>query len=256
MFAFHAPDVARPVRDDARVRLRALRRAAGPVRDLDVFGEALHAAPLPPTDERGRALLVGVLRARRAVARTALSRALAAPRLAGLAARWARPSDELARTPSVPFACAAALRLPGTLERVLAARRDAGPTLGEAPGRRIHEVRIAAKRARYTFDACLPALGKPGKRFARRLRAFVDAAGDLRDAEVHAAAVRDLARAVPRLAGERAAAERAAALLCEAFDARVAKGRERVDGLYDAALGTRSIRGLLAHLAKRVAAAR
>jgi CHAD domain-containing protein len=156
----------------------------------------------------------------------------------------------------VPFAWAAALRLPPTLEPVLAARRGAGPSLGEASGARIHEVRIAAKRARYAFDACVPALGKPGKRFAKRLRAFADEAGELHDAEGHAAAVRDLAHAVPRLAGERTAAERAAALLGEAFDARAKRGREAIDALYDAALGPASIRALLCHLAKRVAARR
>lgn len=256
VLAFHARDVRGAFHDDARARLRALRRAAGPVRDLDVLAEALAAAPLPAAHERGRALLVEVVRARRAVARTALARTLASPRLADLSSRWAGPADELAREPSVPFAWAAALRLPGTLERVFAARRAAGGALAEASGARIHELRIAAKRARYAFDACVPALGKPGRRFAKRLRAFVDEAGELHDAEGHAAAVRDLAHAVPRLAGERTAAERAAALLCEAFDARAARGREALDGLYEAALGSASLRELLGHLAKRVAAPR
>ena len=102
----------------------------------------------------------------------------------------------------------------------------------------------------------MPALGKPGRRFAKRLRAFVDAAGELHDVEGHAAAVRDLAHAVPRLAGERTAAERAAAPLCEAFDARAAQGRATIDRSYDASLGSASVRALLAHLAKRVAVPR
>ncbi len=253
VLAFHAPDVPGPVYDDARTRLRALRRAAGPVRDLDVFVEALLAAPLPAAEERGRALLVVVVRARRAAAKTVLARALASRKLDAFASRWARPVDELARATSVPFAWAAALRLPRTLEPVLAARRAAGPSLAEASAARIHELRIAAKRARYAFEACVPALGKPGRRFTKRLKAFVDAAGDLHDAETGAAAVRDLARGVPRLAGERTAAERAAALLGEVLDARAKEGRETIDGLFRAALGPAPVRELLGHLAKRVA---
>lgn len=255
VLAFHAPDVAGALVEDARTRLRALRRAAGPVRDLDVLADALRAAVLAPELGRGRALLLDAVRTERARLRVALSKALASPRLASVAAHWAQPAAELARRTSVPFVLSAALRLPRSLEAPLAARRAIVGPIARASGPRIHALRIAAKRARYAVETCLPALGKPAKRFAKRLRAFVEEAGRLRDAEVHGDAVRHMLLLVPRLAGERVAAERTGAALSDRFGARAAKARARLDRLCDAALGAAAIEGFLAHLAKRAAVA-
>ena len=253
VLAFHAPDLDDALVDDARVRLRALRRAAGPVRDLDVLAAAIRGATLPRDVERGRALLLDVVKLERQRARPALGRALASPRLAGLAARWARPAEELSRRASIPFALAAALRLPRAIEATLAARRAIAGPLDEAGDARVHALRIAAKRARYGVEACLEALGRPARRFARRLREFADVAGALRDAEAQKRAIRALVGAVPRFAGERAAAEKAAAAMSEALDAAAARARTTLDARYRDAAGPEAIRELLDHLSKRAA---
>ncbi len=255
VLAFHAPDVDDSLIEDARVRLRALRRAAGPVRELDVLADALRRATLPSDLEKGRAILLDAARTERVRKRIALSKALASPRLASLASKWARPAEELSRRTSIPFALSAALRLPKSLEAPLSARRAIVGPISDASAPRIHATRIAAKRARYAVDACLPALGKPAKRFARHLRVFVDEAGSLRDAEVHGASIRALVRSVPSLAGERAAAERTAAVMSEQFDAVAARARRTLDRLFDAALGPEAVRDLLEHLSKRAASA-
>lgn len=253
LLGFHAPDVDPALIEDARVRLRALRRAAGPVRECDVLADAIRAAKLDPSLEKGRVLLLDSVRAARAPLKTQLVKALDSPRLSGLAARWAGPAAELSRKGSLPFAVTAALRLPRSIEPALTARRAITGSFVDASASRIHALRIAAKRARYAVEACLPALGKPAKRFAKRLREFVDEAGALRDAEVHGAAVRAAVRALPTALGARSVAEKTAAALCEGFDAHADRARKRLDSLADKALGPASLRDVLEHLARRAA---
>ncbi|MFI6081292.1 CHAD domain-containing protein [Streptomyces sp. NPDC051217] len=69
--------------------------------------------------------------------------------------------------------------------------------LGLAPGEErdlaLHDARKAAKRARYAADAAKPALGKPAKRFAKRMKAVQSVLGDHQDSVVARDALRDLA---------------------------------------------------------------
>ncbi|MFE1271834.1 CHAD domain-containing protein [Streptomyces sp. NPDC058758] len=85
-----------------------------------------------------------------------------------------------------------------------AIRRDHGrladrirPALDLAPGHdrdvALHEARKAAKRARYAADAAVPTLGKPAKRFSKRVKAVQSLLGDHQDAVVARGALRDLA---------------------------------------------------------------
>ncbi|MBT2377446.1 CYTH and CHAD domain-containing protein [Streptomyces sp. ISL-111] len=57
----------------------------------------------------------------------------------------------------------------------------------------MHEARKAAKRARYAGDAARPALGKPAKRFAERVKAVQSVLGDHQDSVVARDALRTLA---------------------------------------------------------------
>lgn len=77
----------------------------------------------------------------------------------------------------------------------LAARVD--QALALAPGEErdvaMHEARKAAKRARYAGEAAKPALGKPAKRFAKRMKAVQSVLGEHQDSVVAREALRNLA---------------------------------------------------------------
>lgn len=77
----------------------------------------------------------------------------------------------------------------------LAAR--AGRALELPPGHdrdvAVHEARKAAKRVRYAAEAARPALGKPAKRFAKRMKAVQSLLGDHQDSVVAREALRTLA---------------------------------------------------------------
>ncbi|NEC18162.1 CHAD domain-containing protein, partial [Streptomyces parvus] len=57
----------------------------------------------------------------------------------------------------------------------------------------MHEARKAAKRARYAGESARPALGKPAKRFAKRVKAVQSVLGDHQDSVVAREALRALA---------------------------------------------------------------
>ncbi|MFF2409026.1 CHAD domain-containing protein [Streptomyces sp. NPDC058092] len=64
---------------------------------------------------------------------------------------------------------------------------------GEDRDLAMHDARKAAKRARYAAEAAGPALGKPAKRFARRMKALQTLLGDHQDSVVARDALRTLA---------------------------------------------------------------
>ncbi|MFE7325508.1 CHAD domain-containing protein [Streptomyces sp. NPDC057565] len=67
----------------------------------------------------------------------------------------------------------------------------------------MHQARKAAKRARYAGEAATPALGKPAKKFAKRMKAVQTVLGDHQDSVVAREALRTLA-AQAHAAGESA----------------------------------------------------
>ncbi|MFF1376650.1 CHAD domain-containing protein [Streptomyces sp. NPDC058308] len=67
----------------------------------------------------------------------------------------------------------------------------------------LHAARKAAKRARYAGESAVPALGKPAKRFAKRMKAVQSVLGDHQDSVVAREALRALAIQA-HLAGESA----------------------------------------------------
>ncbi|MEW2633369.1 CYTH and CHAD domain-containing protein [Streptomyces sp. NPDC048389] len=64
---------------------------------------------------------------------------------------------------------------------------------GEERDLAMHDARKAAKRARYAAEVARPALGKPAKRFGKRMKAVQQVLGDHQDSVVARQALRDLA---------------------------------------------------------------
>ncbi|MFF0748772.1 CHAD domain-containing protein [Streptomyces sp. NPDC004267] len=189
-------DVTDPLADD----LKWLAAELGHARDLEVLDARLRAglAALP------RDLVIGPVRRRLGTWKSAEgggSRrhtldALDSPRHLALLDRL---DALLAAPPLLPAAHKSAAKvLPKAVRRDyrrLAKRVEAALALD--PGRdrdlALHSARKAAKRARYAADAATPALGRPAKRFASRVKAVQTCLGDHQDSVVARAALRDLA---------------------------------------------------------------
>jgi CHAD domain-containing protein len=87
-------------------------------------------------------------------------------------------------------------RVERRVARELATALDTPP--GVARDEALHEARKAAKRLRYGREAARPALGRPGRRWKRRVTALQDLLGAHQDAVVMRATVLDLVAASPR----------------------------------------------------------
>lgn len=77
------------------------------------------------------------------------------------------------------------------VRRAVARYEQGGPGADAA----LHEIRKAAKRARYAADAVAPTLGKPARRSANRLKAIQSLLGDHQDTVVSRQLLRSLAMA-------------------------------------------------------------
>ncbi|MFI5754714.1 CHAD domain-containing protein [Streptomyces sp. NPDC051569] len=78
-------------------------------------------------------------------------------------------------------------RLAGRIEEALALPPGTGRDVA------LHNARKAGKRVRYAAEAATPALGKPAKRFAKRMKAVQNLLGDHQDSVVARDALRTLA---------------------------------------------------------------
>ncbi|MGR8010569.1 CYTH and CHAD domain-containing protein [Streptomyces hypolithicus] len=105
----------------------------------------------------------------------------------------------LADPPLLPAASKPATkRLPKAIRKDyarLATRMERALALppGEERDLAMHDARKAAKRTRYAADAAKPALGKPAKRFAKRVKAVQSVLGEHQDSVVAREALRTLA---------------------------------------------------------------
>ncbi|MER8087212.1 CYTH and CHAD domain-containing protein [Streptomyces sp. NPDC058316] len=95
----------------------------------------------------------------------------------------------------------------------------------------LHDARKAAKRARYAAEAARPALGKPAKRFAARMKAVQTLLGDHQDSVVARDALRTLA-AQAHAAGESAFTW---GLLYGREEAAAAAGEQELPGVWERA---------------------
>lgn len=190
----------RAVTDPVVAELRWLAGELGADRDQEVLDARLHARleDVPGTLLRGPAR--GRLRiwsvGTRDAARARTTEALDSPRHLGLlialnALLADPPLRPAASRPAAEVLPRAVLkdfgRLSVRMERALALPP------GDERDRALHNARKAAKRTRYAADAARPALGRPAKRFAKRVKAVQSVLGEHQDSVVARAALRDLA---------------------------------------------------------------
>ncbi|MGW0787343.1 CYTH and CHAD domain-containing protein [Streptomyces sp. NPDC002911] len=190
----------RTVTDPLREELKWLAAELGVDRDQEVLDARLrsHVAALPAP------LLLGPVRARlklTSVARRTGSRQRVTSVLD--TERYLVLLDSLDALLADPPLLPAAARSPrDALPRAvlkdyerLATR--VGQALDQPPGEdrdvAMHEARKAAKRVRYAAEAARPALGKPAKRFAKRMKSVQSVLGDHQDSVVARNALRTLA---------------------------------------------------------------
>ncbi|MFD5765589.1 CHAD domain-containing protein [Streptomyces sp. NPDC127049] len=189
-------DVTDPIGDE----LKWLAGELGHARDQEVLdarlGEALDALPreLRHGPVRGRLRTWGNARSR--AARHRALDALDSPRhLALLDALDALLADPPLRPAARKKAAKVLPKAIRRDHRRLAGRMGTALALdpGHARDLALHEARKAAKRARYAADAAVPSLGKPAKRFAKKVKAVQSLLGDHQDTVVARAALDDLA---------------------------------------------------------------
>ncbi|MBD0709744.1 MULTISPECIES: CYTH and CHAD domain-containing protein [unclassified Streptomyces] len=189
----------RDVTDHLAGELRWLARELGAARDREVLDARLRArvTALP------RPLVRGPVKARlRHHAATGRQDARRRVLAALDSARHLALLDSLAALHThPPLRKAAHRKAPKVLARALAedhARlaERVGHALALDPGKErdlaLHEARKAAKRTRYAAEAARPALGKPAKRMAKRVKAVQSLLGEHQDAVVARRALRGL----------------------------------------------------------------
>ncbi|WP_405403262.1 CHAD domain-containing protein [Streptomyces sp. NBC_01104] len=190
------------------------RSVTGPVGDelkwlagelgVDRDQEVLDARLLARLDALPRTLVLGPVRARLkvwSVARRSGSRRRTVAVLDG--ARYLALLHALDTLLADPPLLPAAAAPPGKVlaravhkdHRRLAARIGRAAALPPGPDRdlALHDARKAAKRARYAAEAARPALGKPARKSAKRLKAVQSVLGDHQDSVVARDALRVLA---------------------------------------------------------------
>ena len=205
---------AESLRDD----LRWLGGELGRVRDAEVLRDRLRAAAttLPAADRRSALAIVAPLGAQVRSARRHL--------LIGMDTdRYLEVIDHLvaaARKPVLTELAASPARevLPGLVRKPWRSLKSGAiAARGEVPDEQLHDLRIRAKRCRYAAEAAAAATGKHAAKFAREVAALQEILGELHDAVVAEAWLRERS-AAPRVhetalfaAGELVALQRDAA---------------------------------------------
>ncbi|WP_405635137.1 CYTH and CHAD domain-containing protein [Streptomyces sp. NBC_01178] len=198
-FKTHRTILDREVTDPLGAELKWLAAELGLDRDQEVLDGRLgsHVGELPAALALGpvRGRLRAWSAARRTGARSRIIDVLDGKRYLDLL-------DALHALSADPPLRPAASRKPGkVLPRVvlkdhqrLTARVEHALALPPGPERDValHEARKAAKRARYAGEAARPALGKPARRFAKRVKAVQSLLGDHQDSVVAREALRTL----------------------------------------------------------------
>ncbi|MFH5823304.1 CHAD domain-containing protein [Georgenia sp. AZ-5] len=181
------PVLAREHTDRLRGELRWIATVLGDARDAEVLRRRLReeAADAPPSAERQAAVgrIDSDLAARYDTARAELLRELDGPRYL----RLLDDLDTLLESPPLTERAPAEARreLPRLARRAFkAVRRAHGVAESAGTDAALHEVRKAAKRARYAGEALRPAFGKRAKRFAAAMEAVQDVLGEHQDSVV------------------------------------------------------------------------
>jgi CHAD domain-containing protein len=78
------------------------------------------------------------------------------------------------------------------VRRVDAAAKTAADAAGERHSSALHEVRKAAKRARYAAESAQPPIWKPATRLAARMEAVLEVLGEVQDSTTARGLLREL----------------------------------------------------------------
>jgi CHAD domain-containing protein len=204
--------------DALRDDLRWLGGELGKVRDAEVLRDRLRAAAstLPAPDRHSALAIVAPLGAQVRSARRHLLTAMDT-------GRYIEVIDHLvaaARAPVLTEMAASPARdvLPGLVRKPWRSLKSGAiAARGDVPDEQLHDLRIRAKRCRYAVEAAAAATGKHAAKFAREVAALQEVLGELHDAVVAEAWLRERS-AAPRVhetalfaAGELVALQRDAA---------------------------------------------
>lgn len=178
-----------------RQELRWLAALLGKVRDGDVLLQRMRllATQLSEDHRRGATEVLSTLERHRDVSHAQLLTALRERRYLELLARLVTE----AKAPSLLAEASrpARLVLPGLVEGPWRSLERAGRRLGKKPSdAELHELRIRTKRVRYAAEAAAPLLGDEAVAFARAAADLQTVLGDLNDAVVTRAWLRDWAQ--------------------------------------------------------------
>ena len=213
----------RPLLDEAwaealRDDLRWLGGELGSVRDAEVLRDRLRTAAttLPAPDRKAASAIVAPLVAQVRAARRRLLLAVDTD-------HYIDVIDHLvmaARSPVLTEAAAQPARdvMPGLVRKPWRSLKSGAlGARGEVPDEQLHDLRIRAKRCRYAAEAAAAATGRNAARFAREVAGLQEVLGELHDAVVAEAWLRERS-AAPRVhetalfaAGELVALQRDAA---------------------------------------------
>ena len=215
------PAVASSLRDE----LGWLAGVLGSVRDADVLLERIrgNAARLPESSRAGAERVLGALAVTREDARDELFEALRSDRYVELL-------DLLVATANSP-ALRSAAELPAFTTLPALARepwglleKHAGALGKSAPDDALHDIRVRTKRVRYAAEAVAPVVGHRARVFAAAAADLQEVLGDLNDAVVAEAWLRDWAHVSRSPSGVFAAGELAS---LEHADAQRSRARWR-----------------------------
>lgn len=178
-------------------RFRQLSKQLGPARDTDVWLRALRSMRAHSSGEWRE--FVQHQREILNRKKESLRRILADPSIRSLKADFVQ---FLARPADVSFDAAleelAARAVRKSVRRVMERSRIA-PSF---PARKVHRLRIACRRGRYTAEFFSTTLGKPAARLARQLKAVQDVLGDIHDCDICLAHLRRARQSPPGLVAE------------------------------------------------------
>lgn len=183
--------------------LKRTGRALGPVRDLDVFRAKIEAyqSTLPASEQASLGRFQDILEAQREAARQRMIAYLDGEKYARFRIRFgeftrtqgmgSRPVVLQDSEPS-PYRVRHVAPM-AVYERLAAVRAyDEWVSIPAPPPQRLHSLRIACKRLRYTLEFFLEVLGPDTKALIKEAVALQDHLGELQDAVVASGLLRDL----------------------------------------------------------------
>jgi inorganic triphosphatase YgiF len=189
--------------DVLRTELRWAAKGLGELRELDVLiarlEERMAALPADAVPEDPATTVLGRTREERSQAQARVAVLLSSDRFVDLHERLVTaaakpPTTEQASLPASealpPLVRKAWKRLAKRAKTVL---DDESELPGGAPDDEWHQVRIAAKRARYAGEAVAPVLGRDAERFARQMEKVTEILGEHQDAADAGVAIQDMA---------------------------------------------------------------